>query len=385
MNLTIKKEFFTKTRKFAISCLVFLFALIFVFTPAFADDLGEKQAELDSIESQISNYQNRIEAKGTEIHSLKDQVSLMNGQLDKLTSEIKSTERKIKKNKKEIDQVTKEIKEKEKFIKKQKKIVGELIFLMYQKESDDVLDIILDSSDLSDFMDQLTYLEVVEKKGQTAINQLKKLKAELDVQKAKLETKKKKLEDLKQGQVSKKQQLDSQRKAKDNLLAKTQGEESAYQEMLGDSYNNASKVQSEIAAIIARQTGSTPGGNYGTGNYPWHGMQGVDPWGFYMGQCTSYSAWKWSTVGRTVAWPGNANSWASNASAQGYQVDQVPEVGSIICWTDLGFYGHVAYIESVSGNNVTFTDYNGWGGPEQFGRGTIDYHDGGWGRIYFIH
>ncbi|MFC1651900.1 CHAP domain-containing protein [Patescibacteria group bacterium] len=373
------------TKRLIMSCLVFLFVFIFGLTPVFSDSLDQKQEELDSINQQISKYENAIATKQAEIGSLKNQIGLMDSQIKKLELEIQATDLEIEKNQAEINKVAKEIKVKEKEIKRQKKIVGRLVLLMYQREQTGVLEIILESNDFSDFLDQLTYLEVIENQGQEAINYLKELKGELDAQKKVLQKKKKELTKLKQKQISQKKDLLSQRGTKDRLLARTEGEEAVYQEMLGDSYDTASQVQRDIAAIIRDRTGAGPHGGYGTGGYPWHGMHGVDPWGFYMGQCTSYAAWKWSTIGRTVTWRGNANAWAGNASAQGYQVDQVPEPGSIICWTSLSFYGHVGHVESVNGSNVTFTDYNGWGGSESFGWGTINYRDGQWGEIYFIH
>ena len=49
---------------------------------------------------------------------------------------------------------------------------------------------------------------------------------------------------------------------------------------------------------------------------------------------------------------------------------------------NLSGYGHVTYVESVSGSTVNFSDYNGWGGPESFGMGTININN--W-YVLFIH
>ena len=60
---------------------------------------------------------------------------------------------------------------------------------------------------------------------------------------------------------------------------------------------------------------------------------------------------------------GNANTWYANAQRAGYAVGTVPRPGAI-AWTGAGYYGHVAYVESVNGNSVTISEmnYNGnWG------------------------
>ncbi len=74
--------------------------------------------------------------------------------------------------------------------------------------------------------------------------------------------------------------------------------------------------------------------------------------GYDYGQCTYY-------VARRKAVPGNwgsAGSWLSNARAAGYATGSVPQPG-VVAWSP----GHVAYVESVSGGNVTVSEMNFWG------------------------
>ncbi|HUC86834.1 MAG TPA: LysM peptidoglycan-binding domain-containing protein [Candidatus Saccharimonadales bacterium] len=77
---------------------------------------------------------------------------------------------------------------------------------------------------------------------------------------------------------------------------------------------------------------------------------------YAKGYCTWYVATK-----RTVPndW-GNAINWYGAAQASGYSVGTVPRPGAI-AWSGVGYYGHVAYVESVSGSNVTISEMN-WNG-----------------------
>ncbi len=75
---------------------------------------------------------------------------------------------------------------------------------------------------------------------------------------------------------------------------------------------------------------------------------------FASGYCTDY-------VARNVAgvtWGGNANQWIANAKAQGVKVDRNPVAGSILVTSENRRYGHVAKIESVSGDKVTISEWN---------------------------
>jgi len=78
---------------------------------------------------------------------------------------------------------------------------------------------------------------------------------------------------------------------------------------------------------------------------------------FPYGYCTWYVAQK-----RCIPWGGNASAWLDNARAYGYSTGSVPVPGAIMV-TRESWWGHVAYVESVSGDYVTISEMNkyGWG------------------------
>lgn len=90
----------------------------------------------------------------------------------------------------------------------------------------------------------------------------------------------------------------------------------------------------------------TPEGKAGTGHR------------FPYGYCTWYVSQK-----RFVPWGGNAGTWLYNAKSLGYKTGKTPRVGSIIVTTENRYYGHVALVEKVSGDNITVSEMNyvGWG------------------------
>jgi surface antigen len=75
--------------------------------------------------------------------------------------------------------------------------------------------------------------------------------------------------------------------------------------------------------------------------------------GYSRGYCTFYVA---SRRAVPPFW-GNANSWYYNAQASGFKVGSAPIPGAI-AWTGAGYYGHVAYVEGVSGGMVTVSEMN---------------------------
>ncbi len=80
---------------------------------------------------------------------------------------------------------------------------------------------------------------------------------------------------------------------------------------------------------------------------------------YSYGQCTWYAA---SRRNIPNTW-GNANTWYSRAQASGFSVGSTPVVGAI-AWTGIGYYGHVAIVEQVNGNQVLISEMNfngNWG------------------------
>ncbi|MBP2620648.1 COG3942 and LysM peptidoglycan-binding domain-containing protein [Streptococcus panodentis] len=99
-----------------------------------------------------------------------------------------------------------------------------------------------------------------------------------------------------------------------------------------------------------------------------------------IGQCT----WGVKEMAPWASnWWGNANTWAVNASSQGYATGSVPTVGSIAVW-DGGDYGHVAYVTDVQSDGTIqvleanynrqkqINNYRGYFNPDEF-LGNVTY------------
>ncbi|MBA2285992.1 MAG: CHAP domain-containing protein [Ktedonobacteraceae bacterium] len=77
---------------------------------------------------------------------------------------------------------------------------------------------------------------------------------------------------------------------------------------------------------------------------------------FPWGQCTYWADYRYHQVtGFWVAWNGNADRWTAGALASGWKVSYKPVLHSIIVLQPgvqgAGYVGHVAFVESLVGNN----------------------------------
>src|ERR1700674_1309299 len=125
----------------------------------------------------------------------------------------------------------------------------------------------------------------------------------------------------------------------------------------------------------------------GVDDYPYRGtVNKLDPWGFYTGYCTSFTAFRLSQEGGRLhgaslqgpngkaAFFGNGGSWDAAAASIGYVVDSHPTVGSVAVWHGGGGGawggGHVACVRAVDGaGNATVEEYN-WSNYLRYGQRT---------------
>lgn len=79
---------------------------------------------------------------------------------------------------------------------------------------------------------------------------------------------------------------------------------------------------------------------------------------YFYGFCTWYAAERRADVPNN--W-GNAGRWLSSAKASGWPTGSEPKPGAVLV-TNESWVGHVAYVESVDGDNFTVSEMNlrGW-------------------------
>ena len=121
-----------------------------------------------------------------------------------------------------------------------------------------------------------------------------------------------------------------------------------------------SRVVLIVAVVLASLTVGLGPAWAGVDDYPsqWRNAAKdslVDDWGEYNRECTSFVAWRLhSRNGFEMPFHDNASGWGTDAKARGYVVNTTPAVGSV-AWDP---NGHVAWVEAVSGSNVTIEEYN---------------------------
>jgi len=308
---------------------------------------GQNQAALGSLQAQAATLADQIAALQAQISQLQAQIRDNQARQADLAAKIIAAQA-------ELDQ--------------EKKTLGDDIKAMYLGSQTSTLEMLASSQNLSSFFDKAQYRDIVQAKVRTALDKVTALKAQLTTDKATVDK-------LLTDQTAMNGQLGAQQAQVNQLLSLNEGQQADYNATIAANNSKIGSLRVQQAIENAKGfLGSWKTG--GSGGYPWAGApwpnEISDPWGMYMRQCVSYTAWKVANSGRFMPFwggVGNANQWPGDARAAGIAVDGNPKVGDVAI-SMAGSFGHAMYVEGVNGDGtITVSQYNaGWDGLYSVGK-----------------
>ena len=331
----------------------------------------------DRFDDQINALQNEINGYQEQAAALSQQADTLQNELANLAAQKATIQGQIDLSQAKYDKLVNDIAETEKKIAENKEALGQIIADMYVDGSISPLEMLASSNNIGDYVDQQEYRSSIQSSLSDTIDKINELKKQL-------ETQKKDVERVLADQKSQRDALAAKEAEQAKLLADTQGQEAAYQQLSSERNSQINSLRQQQAAAMAaasRASGisSIGGGSVGGGGYPgtWAYAEQdtiVDNWGLYNRECVSYTAWKVASTGRFVphfAGAGNANQWPSTVARYGIPSGSNPVAGSVAIWYT-GPYGHAMYVEAVNGDGtITVSDYNN------------NADGGGWGRYHY--
>lgn len=325
---------------------------------ALQNEINQYQSQAGELRKQIGTLQQEIAGIDAQKNIIQTQIDLSQAQYDKLIQQIKDTEKKIGEN---------------------KTALGDTLASIYVDDKISPLEMLASSKNIGDYVDKQEYRASVQDQLTKTIDTIKTLKADLEKQKSDVQK-------TLANQNNSKNALAAKEKERSEILAKTQGQESAYQSLASDREGKKLEIQRQqqaaIEAAMSRGGGTAVTLPGTSGGYPWndsncfvdgnaysHGGidgNGTDGMGYGCRQCVSYVAWRTykETGFAPVNW-GNANQWPSSARGAGVQVSSTPKANSAAVIMD-GSYGHIVWVDSVNGDGtVDVSQYNYYnaGGP----------------------
>lgn len=218
-----------------------------------ANSIGDLQKQQSEVNSQKKDIKSQINAKSTEKKSLTEQLKDINRQMndvqqtiDGLNTEIATTEEKISYTEMEIDN-------KQRDYDGRMAIFNRRLKEMYQYGEVDFLEVLLQSSSITDFLTRFEYLKYIANNDQKLLDEVSALKANLEAEKKNLDGMKTSLIMQRKNQEAKSQELATASAQKQSLVDQINAEQGALYDLLEDLEAESKALNSEIKRLQAEQ------------------------------------------------------------------------------------------------------------------------------------
>jgi len=211
-----------------------------------SDILELKKAKCDE---EIKQHEAMVKQKTQEATSLKRDLDIIANNVAKTKAEIKSRDIKITSLGKEIDKKSATIDTLDGKMGKMRDSAAELIRRSNELESSSLVEVILDSKNLSEFYADIGSFDSIQEQLDKTFVQMKEVKGLTEKEKADLKVKTEKERYAKNLQDIEKKKLEVQQGEQKRILDVTKGEEQKYRVLLIEKQQIAEKIRNTILKI----------------------------------------------------------------------------------------------------------------------------------------
>lgn len=224
--------------------------------------------------AQCPDYlQSKLNDLAGQEQTLNSQIAVMNGQINLTQARIYATEQQISTLTLNIDTASQKITSMQASVDNLTKVLLNRVVATYEVGSIQPLQVLLTSSDVTNFLKKLNYLKIAQANDKKVLYDTVQAKNDYQNQKNIYEDQKKQVEALKTQLETYNQQLDQQKVQKQQLLTETQGSEVTYQNLLA-------KARAELSGFTSFVTAAGGGlTTFGTGSNGWYYTQRDPQWG----------------------------------------------------------------------------------------------------------
>lgn len=226
-----------------------------------------------SVEECPAYLQGKLSLLQGQANTLSSQITIMDSQINLTQARIEVNKRDILSLTLDIDTATKKISTLSDSLNSITEVFLKRIVATYEAGSVQPMEILLSSTDVSNFLTRLNYLNIVRAHDQRLLIDVQQAKNDYSNQKDIYEAKKTKLESLKKQLEAYTNQLSQEKASKQDLLTQTQGSEATYQQLL-------TQAQAQLAQYTSFAVAAGGGlTNFGTGSNGWYYTQRDPQWG----------------------------------------------------------------------------------------------------------
>lgn len=261
-----------KTKKILIiSCITIL--VVSMITSTFA--VTQKDAE--NVKNQINDTEEEIKKVESSLSDAMKEIQELEGDISEVEYNLEKLQANLKKLNNEISELEKKLEQAEKDYDERYKIACDRVVSQYKYGKITFLDVLLNSSSLTDFLNSYHTVEQIMSVDQELLDDLEKEKQQIAEDKQTLQDKKDKLNEEKQQVEKQKVSLSNKKSTKQKMVSQLNSQESALQQQKEEYYKELENIQAELRRIAEVASKNNGGGNYsgGTLQFPCPGFSRI--------------------------------------------------------------------------------------------------------------
>ncbi|MCX6797729.1 MAG: peptidoglycan DD-metalloendopeptidase family protein [Candidatus Falkowbacteria bacterium] len=204
---------------------------------------------MDALQAKQKAYAALIAQKQAERANLNNQLSILENSAAKLQLDIDGVNLEIDRNNLETKKIQLNLENTDRTIGQEKIHMANLLRLMYKQDQVSTLEILLLNDSLTEFLNQMKYVENTNSEINNSLDTLKENKAELELNQQALADKKKELVALQDQLQGKNDKLVAEKEDKVFIIDQTKSSEQAYQSLLMKAKREQDQAAAEILSL----------------------------------------------------------------------------------------------------------------------------------------
>jgi len=241
-------------------CVVLILLICFgaIYTYVYAENETENNISntATDLQTQRSELQNQLDEANGQLEDVQSNLSENLQQVEKLDSRIETAEKELAEQESKITELKESISQLETELNtitekydKQVELFKQRMVAIYIAGDTQYLDVLLNSSSLSDFISSYYIISQLTQIDEELINNLETKKKSMDLSMQKLENEKKELATIVENQTRTTRTLQNTKKMRENFIAKLSDEEKNLQEKIDEINQQYDIVNQQILAL----------------------------------------------------------------------------------------------------------------------------------------
>ncbi len=242
------------TYSLRIISLILSFFLLFPFFGYGASNVDELKADLENQikqkQQEINQYQEKIGEHREQGDTLKGEIQILENEINKFRAEVNQIDLVIQKSTLNIREIDDQIGILVSDVNQKRDLLSEYIRAVNHFDQETLLEVILKNDKFSDFFEEMNAFESAQDNLQATLVVVQALRDDLEIERDKMEDEREEQNRLKSLQLIQQKSVQSKQWQKENLLDKTKGKETAYQNMIKGAEKDIAYIQEQLTMLL---------------------------------------------------------------------------------------------------------------------------------------